>query len=133
MTHWLEVAGAGLVISFGIGKFLPGMVIGKIKAWLDKAKVSPWWRDTAKPWRWNMLISLFQFLEGELPNEGSPEEGPFYEKWGNRIVGWLSFIPILKGTAGTWAKALNNAGNKLDTELKADVKEMSAPQIPPAK
>ena len=35
MTHWLEVAGAGLVISIGIGKFLPGMVIGKINAWLD--------------------------------------------------------------------------------------------------
>lgn len=124
MQHWIEGIGIGLAISCVVGSFLPGFVVRKMHEYFEAAKVSPWWRNPAKTWRWELLKALAHFLEQEIPDEDSPEENSFYDKWANRIVSWLAFIPILRGTAGAWAKALCKAGRKLDTEIKADIKEM---------
>lgn len=122
MQNWIIGVGIGLVISYGAGKIIPGYIVKKVHTWFEAAKISPWWRNPEKPWRWDLLKAVFKFFEGELPDAGTGKE--FYEKWGNRIVNFLSFLPILKGTAGTWAKALEKAGDIFDTGLKEDIREM---------
>lgn len=126
--HALITAGgvsiAGIAIIWLVGAFLPGIVVGKIHGIFAAAKTSAWWKDPAHPKRSRLLLAAAEFLEDEIPEPGTGSE--VYAALGARIA---ALTPFLIGTGGKWAAALEKAGDAVNLELDAQVKDLG--ELPP--
>ncbi len=126
MNAWLTTIGVGLVIGLAVGRFLPAFVVKKVHGFFAWAKSDPWFRNPAKPKRIKWLLATAELLEDEIPEPGQGKA--LYALLGAKISGAL---PILSGTSGKWASALEKAGDALDTELDDEIKQLAADIAPP--
>ncbi|MBS3927816.1 MAG: hypothetical protein KGZ65_04410 [Sphingomonadales bacterium] len=131
--------GLGGTVLFGIsfmlaGRFVPGIVVGKLRKVFEEAKASPWWRE--KPHRAKFLHAAVVFLEAEVPDAGEGQEVyDAFGAWANahaRVGG----MPL--GSAAQWAALARKGGDAIDLQLNAEIVEIAAivPQtqsdVPPA-
>lgn len=120
MVEGFAVAGVGV---WALRTFLPGFLVKQIDAGFDAARAHPFFKNPAKPWRANWLKATLEFFEGELPNPGENRE--IYDAAG----AWVeSRAIVFAGTGSKWAKAFGEAGDKLDTKVQEDIKQLVAEQ-----
>lgn len=124
---WIE---GGLVVAgLGLGYrailwFAPGFLAKKIHEAIKAIKISSWLRNSNHPKRRKAFVALMEWLEDEIPEPGQGRS--FYAYHAEQVASWLRF-----GSPPAWAKALEAFGDKLDTQLDADLKEIGTDSLAP--
>ena len=119
----LGVAALGAGI-WAVGRFLPGVIIKKVHRAFAAAKACPWFRDAAHPKRAKWLLATAELLEDEIPEPGTG--AALYAALGAKVAG---LTPLLAGTGGKWAAALEKCGDAVDLELDGEIKELATPTV----
>jgi hypothetical protein len=127
VNDWLS----GLAVTAGIagvfwagGKFLPELLVKKMREGFDWLKASAWLRDPNKPKRARWFVATLELLEDELPEPGQGKA--FYDAAGVFICGL--WAPLALG-GSRWAKVLEKAGDALDTELDREILELAQDKL----
>lgn len=124
MHDWIVGIGtaAGLFVGlWAVGKYLPGIVVKKMRQGFEFMKNSPWMKNPAKPHRIKWLLATAEMLEEEIPEPGEGKE--VYAVLGAKIA---ASLPILTGSAGKWADALQKGGDAINLELDQEIIDLSA-------
>jgi len=125
---WIQgLAFAGVVATGAAGAlwFLrsqaPGMIVKKIHKTFESIRSSSWINNKNHPKRARWLLATLELIEEEIPNPGT--DRAFYDGLGQQLS---DYMPIVLKNPKKWADALEKIGDSIDTEISADIKEISA-------
>jgi len=121
---WIAAAASsGVVAWLGfklLGWVLPPMIVVQIEKIFLRLRSSPWLNNGARPQRMAAYKAIIVMLEAEIPEPGS--DRCFYDRMGAELA------QHLKGSAKSWADALQAIGNKLDPELDKEISRLGGLQ-----
>ena len=110
------IASSGVVAWLGLKVFgwvLPAVLMVQLERIFLRVRSSSWLNSAVRPKRMAAYKAILEMLEAEIPE---PESDPlFYKDLGDVAA------KHLKGSAKSWAQALEVVGNKLDPELDKEI------------